>query len=147
MYRDFREQRFGWQLFDPSSERSRQNPDAGRKPWLEGLSTVAATWADNQPSPALLLYSKDVIDKKERIGTIHVLKPQSDDKTCLPARRPCARVNLLKSSPLNQPLYHIYARHLCGGNANLGPHMSRQSLPATRSILGNPTKRNQEPIW
>lgn len=25
--------------------------------------------------------------------------------------------------------------------------MSHQSLPATRSILGNPTKRKQEPMW
>lgn len=30
--------------------------------WLGGLSTVAATLADNQPSPDLLLYSEDVID-------------------------------------------------------------------------------------
>lgn len=67
MSRDLVEQQFGRQLlvlrhFDPWSERSRQNPDAGRKLWLGGLSTVAATLADNPPSRDLLLYSEDVID-------------------------------------------------------------------------------------
>lgn len=41
---------------------------------------------------------------------------------------------------LKKPLY--YTQYLFNANLHdVGPRMSRQSLPATRSILGNPTKK------
>lgn len=67
-------------------------------------------------------------------------------------RRLCARVNLSTLSPQMQILLkknhctihtHTHNKSLL----DVGPCMSRQSLPATRIILGNPTKRKQEPIW